>query len=339
MAKLQTIYELLSPYSKEEIDLVIKNLSFKDKRLIYLRYGSDLGIPDSSNWSSYYDYEFYNKLIFKMRRLLASLRKGKYISNSKAIRTIYQKFQDYSKTQVDYAISLLLDDEKQVLYLRYGNDLESPDTSNWNMEYKSKFDSICRKLETLLKNIKNGGDIKIRYQRIVTIYELLKKYCKEDIDDVLESLTPSEKHLLYLRYGSNLNNPDSSNWSKEYEIYFYKKLLPKIRRKLEKKFQEINGKQEEIVVNNSSNKEVLKIVSKTLTKLKDKRYSILLEKYSIKEILSYVLIEEMNDNYNINDVTSFFGLDRKLIIHMATKVLHNMIRDEEYKLKNSFYVK
>ena len=67
--KLRTIYELLSDYTREEINEMIEELSDEDKELLRLRYGNDLDNPVST-----IDYEqrnkFYGVLIPKMRRLL-----------------------------------------------------------------------------------------------------------------------------------------------------------------------------------------------------------------------------------------------------------------------------
>ena len=67
-----------------------------------------------------------------------------------------------------------------------------------------------------------------------TIYQILSEYTKEEIDKVIETLDSKDKNLLYLRYGHDLFNPNSSNWSMDYHTEFYKKLLPKLRRRLEK---------------------------------------------------------------------------------------------------------
>ena len=334
MAKLKTIYEILSPYTKEEINFVIEKLEYKDKYLIYLRYGKNLENPSSNSWNKKYNYEFYNKLIFKMRRLLKSLQNGKKIAmGGRAITTIYQRFSDYKKSEVDYIISLLPSDDKKVLWLKYGSDLENPDTRNWKVEYEDKFVSICEKMNLRLKKRRNGEKVEFKIDGVLTIYQLLDGYSKEDIDNVLESLNSHDKHLIFLRYGCDLNNPDTRYWKGEYSSDFYKKLLPKIRRRLENIVRSRVGVKEEIVIKKQDNKELLKIVRETLEKLNNERYSILLKKYSIKEILSYVLIQKMDDNYNIVDITNFFGLDRKVVVHMATKVLHNMIKESEYDLK------
>ena len=62
-------------------------------------------------------------------------------------------------------------------------------------------------------------------------------------------------------------------------------------------------------------------------------YNVMLQEYSTNEILSYILIQKMDGSYDIEDIVRFFGLDRKMIIKMATKVLHKVIKEEKYELK------
>ena len=69
---IKTIYELLSPHSREDIDNVILALTPNDLKLLYLRYGDNLDSPKvSEKWdANIYGNAFYNKLIVKMKRML-----------------------------------------------------------------------------------------------------------------------------------------------------------------------------------------------------------------------------------------------------------------------------
>ena len=37
----------------------------------------------------------------------------------------------------------------------------------------------------------------------------------------------------------------------------------------------------------------------------------------------------MDGDYNMKDITRLFGLDRKMIISMASKVLHNVLEEKD----------
>lgn len=71
--KLQTIYEYLKEYTREEIDAMLSKLSDEEISLIRLRYGDDLEHPvTSSTWGREETNKFYGKLVPKMKRLLSN---------------------------------------------------------------------------------------------------------------------------------------------------------------------------------------------------------------------------------------------------------------------------
>ena len=71
--KLQTIYEYLKGYTREEIDAMLNKLTEEEIFLIKLRYGDDLDNPvTSSTWGKEEANKFYGNLIPKMKRLLSN---------------------------------------------------------------------------------------------------------------------------------------------------------------------------------------------------------------------------------------------------------------------------
>lgn len=75
--RIKTIYELLNGFKKEEINLVIKNLSPNYKHLLELRYGNDLDNPVTSpEWNINLAHNFYRNLIPKMKRELMENREN-----------------------------------------------------------------------------------------------------------------------------------------------------------------------------------------------------------------------------------------------------------------------
>lgn len=71
--ELKSIYEYFNKYSKEEIDAMILKLNEDERKLLYIRYGSDLENPmTSESWNQDYVNKFYGSLIPKMKRLLAN---------------------------------------------------------------------------------------------------------------------------------------------------------------------------------------------------------------------------------------------------------------------------
>lgn len=70
---------------------------------------------------------------------------------SKKAKTIYEYFNTYSKEQIDKVISELTEEERQLVYKRYGNDLTNPIKTNLTTdEYKRFYGCIISKIKRKL---------------------------------------------------------------------------------------------------------------------------------------------------------------------------------------------
>ena len=105
------------------------------------------------------------------------------------IKSIYKLLSNYSKEEIDNAIAKLNEEDKHIIYLRYGSDLNNPNPSNWNSKYNIRFYScIVKKIEKIIIKTRNGESIDNKK----TIYELLTDYTKEEIDTLVKVLKQSE---------------------------------------------------------------------------------------------------------------------------------------------------
>ncbi len=166
---IKNIYELLNEYTKEEIDIVLETLDSSAKRLLYLRYGSDLEHPDTSHWNPKYQTKFYRILLPKIRELLKFQREKevKSILENQDI-TIYQVLNGYPKEEIDDAIEKLNIREKQLLYARFGYDLNNPDVSRWDAKYNQELISeLIPRLRFILEENR-----KLKKEKSVTKKEL-----------------------------------------------------------------------------------------------------------------------------------------------------------------------
>ena len=104
----QNIYECLREYTEEEVDTVIKTLTSEEIEILHIRYGEDLRSNTlNERWHSKYNYDFYNKLISKMKRRLKKMRDsethGIYDSKSSSfeflknndMRSIFSSLEPY----------------------------------------------------------------------------------------------------------------------------------------------------------------------------------------------------------------------------------------------------
>lgn len=89
-----------------------------------------------------------------------------------------------------------------------------------------------------------------------TIYNFFSDYTKEQVDEVLSKLSDTDKNLLMLKYGNDLEHPDSSlALSKKQRASFYSNLIPKMKKMLanpEYKVRKRKEKLDELVLSEAT---------------------------------------------------------------------------------------
>ena len=88
MRKMQSIYELLKGYTKQQIDEMIENLTDDDKKLLKKRYGDDLNNPTSNLIPYYEKNRFYSYLVPKMKLMLASKNNIDFIDKKQETKEV-----------------------------------------------------------------------------------------------------------------------------------------------------------------------------------------------------------------------------------------------------------
>ena len=170
-------------------------------------------------------------------------------------RTIYELLEGYTKEQIDDVISTLTNEERNLITLRYGNDLLNPIAGFLSEIEKSKFyTALIPKIKRRLARNNNEKDAPGR--RINSIYVLLKPYTKEQVDDMISTLSEEERALITLRYGNDLSNPVAGHLSKEEKNKFYGTLVYRMKKILARN-------------NTNENKDSIKQVKKASAETKD----------------------------------------------------------------------
>lgn len=146
--------DLENKENEEIIKIIIEKLSEKEQKIIKMRYGfynnkiyTQQEIANSLNISRSYMSRLEKKIIKKLAVLFEKTEKEGIKPNkkegknmAKKLQTIYEYFNNYTKEEIDTTISKLTEEEKELIRLRYGNDLNNPTTSKeWNKEKNSKF--------------------------------------------------------------------------------------------------------------------------------------------------------------------------------------------------------
>lgn len=155
---LKTMYELLN-CTNEEYQMLVETLTIEEKYILNLRNGDNLNNPlKSSKWNEEYSVKFYH-LTAKLRNKLAVLRGEKRMG----LKTMYELL-DCTKEEYQKVIELLTDEEKYILYLRNGDNLDMPVSSkdNWNVEYASQFEKLLYRMRTKLKFVRKKEEVKVK---------------------------------------------------------------------------------------------------------------------------------------------------------------------------------
>lgn len=239
---VKTFYELLSDFSKEDIDSVINRLSEENKSVIMQRYNNGLDRPPVKYLDKVINKRFYAILTNIKGRLI-------YMTSDKKTRfkCLYDNFSEYSKEQVDQAILVLGDEEKQLILTRYNGDFNKQPTGKLTTQQSNHFYCVTiPKIKRILirqegkveqANVTPRKNPQKKYSR-KTFYELLSPYPKEWVDEAFESLTEEEKQIILDRYGGNLNFEPVKTTSTATCKKIHKSIIPKIKHAIAVKHSE-----------------------------------------------------------------------------------------------------
>lgn len=239
---VKTFYELLSDFSKEDIDSVINCLSEENKSVIMQRYNNGLDRPPVKYLDKVINKRFYAILTNIKGRLI-------YMTSDKKTRfkCLYDNFSEYSKEQVDQAILVLGDEEKQLILTRYNGDFNKRPTGKLTTQQSNHFYCVTiPKIKRILirqegkveqANVTPRKNPQKKYSR-KTFYELLSPYPKEWVDEAFESLTEEEKQIILDRYGGNLNFEPVKTTSTATCKKIHQSIIPKIKHAIAVKHSE-----------------------------------------------------------------------------------------------------
>lgn len=305
---------------------------------------------------------------FSLEKLSSGSRQWKDGSITlEEMKTIYYYFSDYQKSEIKQAIEQLNDNEIKFVKLVYGETLDDGITSSsLNTKQSDEFfGNIMPKIREILINMKTGkkGDQqqiakegkKKMSQNLKSIYKYFKDYSKEKIDEMLLKLTDSERALIKLRYGDDLENPvTDASWDDQHNKWFYGSLVPKMRRLLSNPTGKRKPREAQKKVNNEPNIQNENIVITTpsicltedkITKdvyiqmlelLRTPIFSNLLKRLDPKEaVIISLKLGYIDGKYFSNEaISNFLEIDSKEITEIVTRALSsykqmlNIIIDE-----------
>lgn len=110
--------------------------------------------------------------------------------SKKAPQTIYKLLNLYSKNQVDEMLTRLNEEEKKLIMIKYGTDLEHPVPScEWQGQNKKKFDNLYKKMRYLLANPEIvSKEQKKKVNKVQYIFNCLKNETEDELYIILKDL-------------------------------------------------------------------------------------------------------------------------------------------------------
>ena len=342
--KLKTIYEYFNTYTKEQVDEMLEKLTEEERALITLKYGEDLNNPITSSAFGKKDRrKFFNTLAPKMKRLLTNTDRKEGDNNMSKLKTIYEYFNTYTKDQVDEMLEKLTEEERALITLRYGEDLNNPVLGKLSKDENYKFyQLLVPKMKRLLANPN-------KTRKILTIYEYFNTYTKDQVDEMLGKLAEEERALITLKYGEDLNNPITSPaFGKKDSRKFFNTLVPKMKRLLARLNKETKAEKNSKVEESQSIVAEIPIIpveeptTETNATSEDKSNNITKEDYirmlellrtpSFNQMLGTLTVKESviislrlgyidGKYFSTESIAEFLGIETQEVIETTKKVL------------------
>ena len=95
---------------------------------------------------------------------------------ARELKSIYKYFNDFTKEQVDSMIEKLSVEERLLIAVRYGEDLNNPVPGKLSKKTASKFyGSLVPKMKRLLSISSEMGELKIKDVETKEISQVMKK--------------------------------------------------------------------------------------------------------------------------------------------------------------------
>jgi len=286
----KSVFEYFDSYSKEEIDKVVESLNDEYKELLNKKFSLEPGQKMNPEETKRLYTCVFRVMRFRLEnnRLKSQKIKNDTVSNKTLLvpqkfDTLYSLLPKYSKELIDEVINELNGVDRDLIYKKYGYDLENPNPTEklTDKESNSFYSSLLRKIRIKLEmkaeakkkeqEVKEDDSIEetinvtsneneiiidekeevktIKGKKSKIIYDLLEGYTKEEIDELISTLSDYDKDLLYKKYGTDLENPNPTEKLTEKEINrFYNSLVRRMRQKLHDKNHGIIHKKDEKIV-------------------------------------------------------------------------------------------
>ena len=229
---IKPFYEHFKHFTKEEVDEIVLNLPIENKQILYKFFGDELDKIESYNKLTKDGKNKLRKTFNVIHMRLKRKYSDRIPRKIKNYKNIYELFNDFTKEEIEDAISRL--PEKDIILIKraYGDNYDNPEGR------KNLTPDEIRNLWTVLnyslkKRLINPN---LNVQKPKTIFEIFNNYSKEEILDAFSRLSEDHKLLLLDVYGPNLDNIDKwSSLDEKLKVKIRNIINSPFRRRLENK--------------------------------------------------------------------------------------------------------
>ena len=229
-------------------------------------------------------------------------------------------------------VEKLEDKDKKIIKMYFGLGCERITQAEIAKILNIKRTTLTMRINSILKKMRKeleklyGEERKIKVNsrkktKLNTIYEFFDNYSREEINEVITNLNERGKQVLELRFGKNLDERNFSNLSIEDRNYFYKSLVPKIKKQLiinrinKKETKKQNSK--DILIGESNNDLIKNIII-----LSNYFTDILTSKEIIVLLLKLGFIG--NEEKSIKDISKSLNIEKDEVIEILKTSLRKI---------------
>lgn len=281
--------EKINKFPKEEIKRVVEELSEEKQELFYLRYDKDLNLRD--------DYEALShktkcKISILLNKIIVKLNRGSETKFDGRARNFYHRLGMHSKEKIDKAINCLPLNDRELYHLCYDENGDAL-ASFYTLDKDTKL--MVRALALKVKYIINKNSDELgEQQSLMTLYQFLSDYSKEEIATAIERLSEEEKVTFDLRFDELGNTKES-----------YRTLDIKTKMKIKNLLIKIKK-----MINNKSELHIGRKVKNLYSRLEGyskEEVDLIIKALSLKE--QQILVRAYDQDGN--PTSAFFDMDNK----------------------------
>jgi RNA polymerase sigma factor (sigma-70 family) len=151
-------------------------------------------------------------------------------------KNLFDKFCSYTKEEVLKAVERIPDDQKELLYKRYGKDLEQ--TEHTGTFTQEEYNRLSHQITKTIRRCLDDPNYTYVKPHEKTLMERLNKYDREEIIKALKDLPKEYQDAIYLRYGNKFD--EINEISSDIKSLITITIIPQIKKNIIRNREEEN---------------------------------------------------------------------------------------------------